>query len=39
MTEGADAPVAMEFRPVTPDRWPDLDALFDGHGGPKYAGA
>ena len=40
MTEAADAPadllVAMDFRPVTPERWPDLARLFDGRGGPKY---
>ena len=36
MTEAADAPVAMEFRPVTPERWPDLARLFDGRGGPSY---
>ena len=23
------------FHPVTPDRWPDMAALFDGRGGPK----
>ena len=40
MTEAADAPadlyVAMDFRPVTPERWPDLARLFDGRGGPRY---
>ena len=36
MTEAADAPVAMEFRPVTPERWPDLARLLGGRGGPSY---
>ena len=39
MTEATDAPLAppdLEFRPVTPERWPDMAALFDGRGGPKY---
>ena len=32
----ADAPPEMEFRPVTPERWPDLARLFDGRGGPRH---
>jgi GNAT superfamily N-acetyltransferase len=26
----------MEFHPVTPDRWRDLEKLFRGHGAPGY---
>ena len=36
MTEAVDAPVAMEFRSVTPERWPDLARLLGGRGGPSY---
>lgn len=36
MTEATAASPAMEFRPVTPERWSGLAALFDGRGGPKY---
>ena len=36
MTDTTAAAPALEFRPVTLDRWPDLAALFDGRGGPKY---
>lgn len=36
MTGSADAPPALEFLPVTPERWPDLARLFEGRGGPKY---
>lgn len=36
MTEAPEAPPAMEFRSVTPDRWPDLAALFEARGGPKH---
>ena len=27
---------ALEFAPVTADRWPDLARLFERRGGPKY---
>jgi GNAT superfamily N-acetyltransferase len=27
---------SLEFHPLTPDRWPDLVALFDHHGNPGY---
>ena len=36
MTEAGEAPPTMEFRPVTPDRWPDLARLFEARGGPKH---
>ena len=26
----------MKFLPVTPDRWPDLEQLFEGPGGPNH---
>ena len=26
----------MKFLPVTPDRWPDLEQLFESRGGPKH---
>jgi GNAT superfamily N-acetyltransferase len=35
MTHQAVAP-SLEFHPLTPDRWPDLVALFDHHGNPGY---
>lgn len=36
MSDSADAPIAMEFRPVTPERWPDLARLFEERGGPSH---
>ena len=33
---GGDALADMEFREVSPERWGDLEALFEGRGGPKY---
>ncbi len=35
MSRSSTAP-ALEFHPLTPDRWPDLVALFDHHGNPGY---
>jgi GNAT superfamily N-acetyltransferase len=35
MSRPSTAP-ALEFHPLTPDRWPDLVALFDHHGNPGY---
>ncbi len=26
----------MKFFPVTPERWPDMERLFEGRGGPKF---
>lgn len=33
---GGDPLANMEFREVAPERWGDLEALFEGRGGPKY---
>lgn len=33
---GKIATPSLEFHPLTPDRWPDLMALFDHHGNPGY---
>ncbi len=30
------ARLPLEFQPLTPERWPDLVALFDHHGNPGY---
>ncbi|MBI5566461.1 MAG: GNAT family N-acetyltransferase, partial [Chloroflexi bacterium] len=30
------AMLSLEFHPLTPERWPDLVALFDHHGNPGY---
>jgi len=30
------AMLSLEFQPLTPERWPDLVALFDHHGNPGY---
>jgi len=32
MSSQAASPLDLEFRPVTPERWPDLEALFGEHG-------
>jgi GNAT superfamily N-acetyltransferase len=32
MSSQAASPLDLEFRPVTPERWPDLEALFEEHG-------
>jgi len=32
MCSQAASPLDLEFRPVTPERWPDLEALFGEHG-------
>ena len=29
-------PLTLAFRPVTPERWPDLRRLFEARGGPSY---
>jgi len=31
-----DEPLELEVRPVTPERWPDLEKLFARKGGPSY---
>lgn len=32
----AETPAKLTFRPVTPNSWPDLEALFMAPSGPKY---
>ena len=32
MSSQVASPLDLEFRPVTPERWPDLEALFGEHG-------
>jgi GNAT superfamily N-acetyltransferase len=32
MSSQAASPLDLEFRPVTPERWPDLEVLFGEHG-------
>jgi GNAT superfamily N-acetyltransferase len=35
-TRAAGAKPAVSIKPVTPARWPDLEALFESTGAPKY---